>query len=252
MVVMRSHENAVVQELRQRMALQREPARVERMDLQGQTYWIKRPEHHSFLWRLRKGDPLKSLHREIFGYQQLNSLGLAAAPLVDSGDDYFITANAGVSIATLYHDQKETNEERGRALCTAAKALRDIHSAGMAHGRPNLKDMLWDGQKVYFIDFEMFGVVRNPRRAQILDLLMFALSCFAIANNSPPQTREALLAYRDLDNGGIWQGAVTWLRRLQPVRLLVKPLLRSKKRLRDVRAFCAMMDMMLSIEEEAR
>ncbi|MFD1747478.1 lipopolysaccharide kinase InaA family protein [Rhizobium helianthi] len=247
---MRSLDSAVVQELRQRVSLQKDPARIERVDIQGKTYWIKRPEHHSFLWRLRKGDPLKALRREILGYRQLNALGLAAAPLVDSGADYFITANGGASIATLYHDQLDAPEERGRALRAAAKALHDIHAAGMAHGRPNLKDMLWDGEKVHFIDFEMFGVIKNQRRAQILDLLIFGLSCFAIANSSATQTREAILTYRALDQRGIWQGAIRWLRRLQPARRAMQPLLKSGKRLRDLRAFCAMIDLLTALDAE--
>ena len=37
--------------------------RVWRIELDGVTYWVKRPEAHSLWWRLRKGDPARALER---------------------------------------------------------------------------------------------------------------------------------------------------------------------------------------------
>lgn len=246
---MLAHNNGLISELRHR--IDGAGARVERIDFDGQTYWVKRPEVLSLVWRLRKGNPKRALQREILGYRSLQERGLAVAPLVDSGEDYFITANAGTSIAAMFHDQTGTEEERGRALVTAARALQAIHAEGFAHGRPNLKDMLWDGKNVYFIDLERFGVIKTPLIAQTLDLVMFGMSCFAIKNSSPSQIADALRAYRALDTRGIWRSALRLLRCTQPLDFAMLPLLRTKKRMRDLRAFHAMLRLFFEIDKSA-
>lgn len=248
---MLARDHGLISELRHRMGGNSLAPRIERIDLEGQTYWVKRPEALSFIWRLRKGNPKKALQREIEGYTSLQQRGLAVAPLVDSGDDYFITANSGTSIAALFHDQLGSDEERGRALMTAARALQAIHAEGLAHGRPNLKDMLWDGKKVYFIDLERFGVIKTPLIAQTLDLLMFAMSCFAIRNSAPAQIAEALRCYRDLDQRGIWTSALRLLRCAKPLDLALLPLLRTSRRMRDVRAFHAMLQFFFDLDKAA-
>lgn len=81
----------------------------------------------------------------------------------------------------------------------------------MAHGRPNLKDFLWDGQGITLIDLECFGKVRKVHFAQVIDLIIFALSCFAVANRSLPQIDQALYLYQMRDMCGVYVAARRWL-----------------------------------------
>lgn len=225
--------------------------RVWRIELDGVTYWVKRPEAHSLWWRLRKGDPARALERERKGLHAMRRLGLPVADLVHEGPDYLVTRDAGIPMSEVVRSTTIPDEERCRALLCAATALHRIHEAGLAHGRPNLKDILWDGADVTFIDLEMFGVVRNLRRAQILDLLMFGLSCFAVGSRAAPDIDRALLHYRKLDLGNIWSGAIRWLRRVRPIERATRPIQRSAKPMRDLRAFSALVEHMLDDEKRA-
>ena len=226
--------------------------RVESIELDGQTYWIKRPEHLSLLWRIRKGDPVKALGREVDGYRALNDRGLAAPELVASDTHYFITRSGGISLVELLHNPARQDEERVRALSAAATALQQLHAAGMAHGRPNLKDILWDGNNICFIDFELFGVIRNIHTAQISDLLIFSLSCFATARMDQADIDRALLRYRDADQDNIWKGAMRWVYHGRALDWLIRPLLRGKRRIRDLRALSAMIRNMIRLDSLPR
>ncbi len=244
-------ESVIAENLRAIVVKQTRDERVKRIEHGGVVYWVKRPECHSLFWRLRKGDPARALERERQGLHAMRRLGLPVADLVHEGADYLVTRDAGIPLSEVVRSACFDDEERCRALLAAASALHRIHEAGLAHGRPNLKDILWDGEKVTFIDLEMFGVVRNLRRAQILDLLMFGLSGFAVGSRSASQIDAALLHYRKLDLRNIWSGAIGWLRRIRPVERATRPIQRSKKPLRDLRAFSALVEHMLADEERA-
>lgn len=222
--------------------------RVESIELNGQTYWVKRPEKLPLLWRIRKGDPIKALGREIDGYRALNERALAAPELVASDKNYFITRSGGISLVALLHDPDTNDEERREALCAAATALQNLHAAGMAHGRPNLKDILWDGSQICFIDFELFGVIRNIRMAQISDLLIFSLSCFATARMDMADIDKALLCYKSADQQGIWKAAMRWVQRGRALDWMMRPLLRGRRRIRDLRALSALIQNMIRLD----
>jgi len=223
--------------------------RVESIQLGSDIFWVKRPEKLSLVWRLRKGDPLKALAREVDGYRALNERGLAAPQLVAADTGYFITRNGGTSLVALLHDPKTSDEERSQALCAAATALHQLHAAGMAHGRPNLKDILWDGSNICFIDFELFGVIRNMRMAQVSDLLIFALSCYATSRMNVADINKALAHYKAGDQRGIWRGAMRWIRHGRALDWLMRPLLRGNRRVRDLRALSALIQNMILIDQ---
>jgi hypothetical protein len=186
--------------------------RVCSFDFMGAKYWVKRPERRSFLSRLRKGSPTKAFKREKHAFQTLRDQGLPIADVVLMAEDYFVLRDAGEPLSKLARSPDYPAADLERAFKAAAVALHQVHAAGVALGRPNLKDSLWDGNRITFIDLEMFGVVRNMRMAQVFDLLLFAFSCFAIADRSMPQIDQSLMLYRTLDIRHVWEGAMMWLR----------------------------------------
>ena len=189
--------------------------RMRRVEYAGAAYWVKRPERLSLRWRLQKGDPIRAFERERRGYHDMRRLGLPVADLALEGPDYLVTADFGVPLSAVMSDPAYAPAERGRALNAAAEALWRIHAAGAAHGRPNLKDILWNGEAVAFIDLERFGALRQARRAQKLDFLLFAFSCFTQAKASTTEIDAALERYRALDDQGIAEGARRWLRAIR-------------------------------------
>lgn len=194
--------------------------RVNRIEVNGQRYWIKRRERLSLRWRLQKGDPGRAFERERQGLRQLRAIGLPVPPIVDEGQDYFVTPDAGVPLDRILRCPEFSGAEREVVINAAVRALHKLHEAGVAHGRPNLKDMLWDGRDITLIDFERFGKVRHTHTAQVLDFIIFALSCFAVVNHSLPQIDQALHLYRTLDMRGVFDSAcryLNWMRWLNPV-----------------------------------
>lgn len=193
-------------------------ARVSRIEHLGQIYWIKRPEILSWRGRLQKGNPDKAFARERAGYHALAGSGLPIAQLVLEGPDYLVIRDAGVSLPSVLRDPRYSEADRVRAIRMAGEALQQFHAAGVAHGRPNLKDMLWNGEKVTFIDLERFNPARRLDLAKVLDYLLFAFSCFAAVNESIASVDVALQSYRAADHGGTAATAIRLLHAFSRLR----------------------------------
>lgn len=187
---------------------------VQRLEVGGRIFWAKRPEQRSLRWRLQKGDPRRSFARERAAWQMLDGHDLPLAPLVWSGPDCLITADAGRPVSALLADGD--GDQAGPALIGAAQALGRLHAAGFAHGRPNLKDVLWDGCRAVFIDLEKFPLRADLAHAQRRDLLLFAFSAHAVAGRRSRQIDRALAAYvHDEDSRAVMVAVWRRLRRLR-------------------------------------
>lgn len=209
--------------------------RIQRVDLDGASYWVKRVERLSLRWRLQKGDGARALERERRAYHDLGNRGLPVAELVDEGSDHLVVRDAGQPLSKIVADPAIPSDVRSNILMVAAEALHSLHAAGVAHGRPSLRDMMWDGDRVTFIDFERYRTPRDPRRAQALDLILFAFSCYEAAGRADPQVEAALEHYRQRDTAGIWPAAARRLARLRWFERLVLAVPRLR-RSGDVRA----------------
>lgn len=64
-----------------------------------------------------------------------------------------ILSDAGPQLRT-WLDSREDDATRKEALSQAARALAAVHKAGMTHGRPYVRDMTWDGNRIGFLDLE--------------------------------------------------------------------------------------------------
>lgn len=189
--------------------------RIRRIELDGTAYWIKHPEKLSLRWRLQKGDPARALERERQAYHTLAGRDLPVAHCVDAGPDYLVLRDAGTPLSRIIGSPEVPPETQDRILRAGAAALHRLHAAGVAHGRPSLRDMMWDGRAVTFIDFERYGATRRLRRAKAIDLLLFAFSCFEATGAPSAATDRALADYRALDRDGVWRDATRMLRRLR-------------------------------------
>lgn len=215
--------------------------RVTRLEHAGRVYWVKRPERLSFRMRLQKGDPLRAFERERAGYHALRGTALPVPPLVLEGPDYLVIADRGEALVDVVRDRSLSGEERHRALLAAASGLGAFHALGIAHGRPSLKDILWDRRRVSFVDFERFEVGRFHEAGMLLDCLIFAFSCFTLADLSSEEVGAALAAYGAMDHAGVLGGAIRILRGIRWLAPVARFLLRMVKS-RDIRAFVRLLD----------
>lgn len=151
-------------------ALSSSSARVERISTDQGAVWLKRVEDLNWRWRLQKGDPKRALARERLGLQLLRDKGLPVAALVAEGDDFLATLDGGAMLWDAV--SRGDRVGRVRAFASAGQGLAAFHRAGVVHGRPKIRDIVWDGTTARFIDFERFDPRRTKPRAQAIDMLV--------------------------------------------------------------------------------
>lgn len=197
--------------------------RVEKVELEGRVFWIKRPEQLGIRMRLQKGDPAKAFAIEVAAHQELAARGLPVAPVVMAGPDSLVTEDCGPPVSHL------VRADPGNAaalLSSAASALAELHDARVAHGRPNLKDICWDGQRMPFLDFERAGRDSDIGRATEMDVLVFLFSIAAETGGSAEAMTAARDAYRKA-RPETWKRAQARLRRFLPLRWALWPVTRA-------------------------
>lgn len=217
-------------------ALQAGAGRTSRIVLHGQDCWLKRRERLSLRWRLQKGDPGRALARERAALHLLGKQGLPVAPLLAQGEDYVVIGDCGVSLARMFRDTEPSSAERMTAFRAAGHALARLHRAGVAHGRPSVKDICYRDGHIAFIDFERFVPAPAALSAQRNDLLIFVSSGYAFAQHDAPEIAAACSAYRNTAPNGIWEAAARLSRRLRWIDRLTRPLQRREARRRPRRA----------------
>ena len=218
-----------------RDAIARNGARVQRIDHAGEIYWVKREERLSFRMRLQKGDPHRAFVAERRAMASLAGAGLPVPPVVAEGPGYFVTPDCGVSLTEMLRDATLSPDDRLPAFRAAAQGLAGFHARGLSHGRPAIKDILWDGARATFIDLERHAAKRNRPSGHVQDLVILLFSAFAETGRPCPETAALIQAYRAADPGGIWAGAARLCRWLAWTDLMTRPV-QKMQRAREFRA----------------
>lgn len=215
-------------------------ARVQRLTWDGRAFWLKRPERvrKSLRWRLQKGDPLRALAREQAVLASLRDLGAPVPRMVAAGPDYLVLEDAGPTLANLFADAATTAPEAARAAIAAAAALGRLHARGLAHGRPYLRDLCWDGARITMIDFESFRA-RNGAGRQGRDLVLFLASLLAQPGGEA-HFAPALAAWRAEAPVAALRAAGRWVWLLRALAPLAGPLTRRRKGSSEVKGYLAL------------
>lgn len=195
--------------------------RIEAVELDGRTVWIKRPEALGPWMRLLKGDPERAFAREIASHQAMARKGLPVAPILSAGPDHIATEDSG---PTLLPAIRNWSDDSIAPLQHAALALADLHDQGEAHGRPSMKDICWKDGQITFIDFERRGREGNLARAQEMDALMFTFNVCAESGGALEPMTLARDTYRKAQPQ-IWTRAEKRLRRFLPLKWALTPLI---------------------------
>ncbi len=202
-----------------RTAAEADGPRVQRIEVDGRTYWIKRPETLSLRMRLQKGDPTRAFAAEVAAHRDYAERGLPVAPVVIASDSYLVTRDCGTHLKRLFRDNAPDFET---ALAEGAKALARIHEAGFSHGRPSLKDICWSEGRIAFLDFERAGRAGSGGRA--MDVLILIYSTAVETGNDTAAMTIARDAYLATGNKAVWKAATLRARRYRPVGWLLKPI----------------------------
>ncbi|MGB1235352.1 MAG: hypothetical protein ACPG5U_06450 [Planktomarina sp.] len=197
-----------------------------------QTVWIKRPEVLPLRMRLQKGDPVRAFAAEQSAHKRFADQNLPVPPLLLTASTYTVTANIGGNLAEVMrtHPQKQSAD----LITMAALALAQFHNAGTYHGRPNLKDICWDGTDIRFIDFERAGK-HSPEKGMAEDVIMFVFNIFAEAQGDYAPLPDVMYAYRQDAPNDVFQNAAKRAARFRHLSWLTWPI-RQKKRAWEFKA----------------
>lgn len=160
-------------------ALAEPPQRVRALVLpDGRRFWLKRVERLSGRLRLQKGDPARAFAAEREGLRVLAAAGLPVPVVAAEGPGWVLMPDAGPVLPEVVVDPAVGEVEGLRAFAEAGRALGRLHWAGMAHGRPAVRDVCWDGLEARFIDLERFRRAKRAGFWQAADVVMFAQTAF--------------------------------------------------------------------------
>jgi len=218
-------------------ALAEPPRRVRAVVLpDGRRFWLKRVERLSGLLRLQKGDPARAFAAEREGLRVLAAAGLPVAGITAEGPSWVLMPDAGPVLTKVVANPGRSEAEKLAAFAAAGRALRHLHWAGMAHGRPAVRDICWDGREARFIDLERFRRAKRAGFWQAADVVMFAQTAFTAWPEDARWLEAALGAYAV----SAPEGAMSAVRRLvwwlAPVGWLAAGLSRLRPGSRELRA----------------
>lgn len=129
--------------------------RVVKLCVNDRIYWLKQSERHSNLKkRLRKGDGVEALKRERQNLISLEKRSIPVPQVLSFSNEYLVISDCGITLSDLLKSPTYSSSEGAKAFFEAGRALGQLHSDGIALGRGKAKDFCWDGEKIYFIDFE--------------------------------------------------------------------------------------------------
>jgi hypothetical protein len=196
--------------------------RIARTLQDGRAYWIKRQEALNGLMRIQKGNPEKAFAREIKALRELGGRGLPVPELVAQGAGFLVVPDCGPSLNLVLRDKDVPAAEKLRAMTAAGAALARLHGAGVAHGRPSIRDFCWQNGEITLIDWERYRPGPASRSRLRLDALIFVFNIYALTRSDTPEAEAAIDAYRAGAPAGLWDDAARLCRRLRWVDLLTR------------------------------
>lgn len=143
-------------------------------------------------------------------------------------DEFMVLVDAGPQLRASLDETKDL-AVREQTLLTAIRALADLHTAGLAHGRPYMRDMTWDGRTIGFLDLEEDPVKVMPlAAAQARDVWIFLSAASRYARPAgqkmvyEPAIIHALLAeYQKTANPETLKELRAFVTFLRPIRRLL-------------------------------
>ncbi|WP_114965910.1 hypothetical protein [Alkalilacustris brevis] len=198
------------------------PGRIGSFIHDGQRYWVKFEEEIASLrLRLFKGNAGRSLSREQHLLTEFAARGAAVPPIAAQGQGFMVLPDCGPNLPGLL----KPGEEFRPAFRATGKALAEMHALGLAHGRPCIRDVCWDGETVTFLDLEAGARLDARPRDMARDLLVLLHSALAQRSEFLCGAEEIAVGYRAHDPGGIWELARRRARRMRWFAPLVAPVI---------------------------
>lgn len=147
---------------------------------------------------------LSALKSEISRLETFLDNGIHVPHVLYHTDTQVIMTDAGIVLQDVLDG--EADAEKRRALLTrAAKILAEIHQKQLFHGRPYMKDFIYDqkSKTLGFIDLEEDPLqVMNEEEAQARDVWVFLAGVSSYVSDGPEELLSYYEIYRSSAPGG--------------------------------------------------
>ncbi|NBB98489.1 MAG: hypothetical protein GVY34_10030 [Alphaproteobacteria bacterium] len=191
------------------------PARVSSFVLDGQVFWVKRPETLPPRMRFQKGDSAASFGRELALLRGFSQRGAPVPPVLVDDTGLVVMPDMGEPLAGLV--LRVEPAQAATVLAQAAHGLATMHRTGLVHGRPSLRDLCWNGAQVTFLDLEAGARIDAGEWRQARDLVLLLHSVMRIAPDKTPLVQATLDGYRQHGAASVIGKARRFARVLAPV-----------------------------------
>lgn len=186
-----------------RRAIMEKPAkRVLPLDYNDKHYFIKRclsNGRNAFA----KHSPQEAFLYEAYQILTVNSRAELAPKLVLLAEDFFVMESSGKTMQGVAK-KDEYKDCRDDAFYKAGQALARLHSLGLHHGRPALRDIAYDKDtgKITLLDWEnQMSFIKAPK--DVLDIFLFLHSCFREEWADTHLQDQAMAGYQSV-SGNDW------------------------------------------------
>lgn len=201
---------------------------------EGQTYWIKRRLSNGRN-QFAKSSVNVQFYTEIARSSIAHTLTGLSPEIVYLDADCMVTRAAGENINHWMRRRDVSKEEKLEILIRTGQALGELHQAGMTHGRPALRDFLFNQGKVTLLDWENQPRSENIKKRKTLDYLLLLLSLFREPYARKDYVEALEKGYADKAGGETREWARTFLRKHALIGHLAKAL--DVFHMKDVEAF---------------
>ncbi|WP_117232712.1 hypothetical protein [Vibrio maerlii] len=133
--------------------------------------------------------PVTRFKHELKHHQYFQSLGLPVPKILYHTEHYFITEDKGVRIDKCNQAPNSTQ------LALAFDALTQFHQAGVVHGRPNMRDIVYHPSSgIHLLDLEEAKVSKCPKLVA-RDVFLFLLDSYRLFGVSQSTRMRLLLRW---------------------------------------------------------
>lgn len=195
-------------------------------EYQNEKYWLKQPEKLSGIWQILKPNPKQAFLNEIKTLQELHKQNAPVPFLEVVTDNYFVTKNFGSSVANYLRDESLAPHCHEEILIECTKSLIKLHEKNLIHGRPAVRDMLWQDGEITFIDFETHKGHSNLPYQKARDILIFIHSLCRELTINKSLIQKVIQFYKMNCNKNDWKnvkGLLLKYRWLYYLLLPIKP-----------------------------
>lgn len=200
----------------------------------GTTYWIKRRLSNGRN-QFAKSSVNVQFYTEIARSSIAHGLTGLAPKIVYLDTDCMVTRAAGENINHWMRRRDVSKEEKLEILIRTGQALGTLHQAGVTHGRPALRDFLYEDGRVTLLDWENRPRWDNKKKRMAMDYLLLLLSLLREPYSEIDYIKALEKGYTDANGGETRKWARAFLKKHALIGHLAKTL--DVFHMKDIEAF---------------